>query len=335
MSDVMKVLQINKPGEAAWRAAERPTPGDGEVLVRVTGVTTCPHWDLHLMDGVPMFEDRPLRYPYVPGEPGHEAVGVVEAVGAGVTGLPIGSRVAAWRDPGGRRQGCYARYAALRADDVLRVPEGLPDAALAPLELAMCVQVSFDQLRARGSLEGRRVGVSGLGPAGLIAVQMARAYGARSVVGYDLHAARRRLAERLGADAVHHPEAFPPGREGPEAFDVALDTTGLKASIEYLMQRTRSTVAIFGVLREVVAFGPEYWWGDFALLGYGAHNRAAAERALALIAAGGLDLTPLVTHRLPLTRYTEGVALLRDREAIKVLFLPWEDAERSPGHAGT
>ena len=330
----MYLLQVEAPGRAVWVARPRPVPQTGEVLVRVSGVTTCPHWDLHILDGVPMFEDRPLHYPYVPGEPGHEAVGEVAACGEGVEHLPVGTRVAAWRDPGGRRQGCYAQYVALAAEDVLPVPavensspdeSASDDAAWAALELAMCVQVSFDQLRARRGVRDRRVGVNGLGPAGLIAVQMAKAYGAREVVGFDPVEARRDLAAALGADRTLHPDAFGADRAGPEALDTALDTTGLQHAVEALMHRTRETVALFGVLREAVRFGPEFWWGGFALLGYGVHNRDAARRALRLIERGALRLAPLVTHRLPLTRYREGVELLRRKRAIKVLFSPWPD----------
>ena len=75
----------------------------------------------------------------------------------------------------------------------------------------------------------------------------------------------------------------------------ALDTTGLPVSIEALMGSTRESVAIFGVLREHVRFGPEQWWGGFALLGYGTHTRAAAEEAYGLILAGKLNLAPLIS----------------------------------------
>lgn len=321
--DTMKLLQVEAPGRAVWRDAPRPDPAPGEVLLKVSGVTTCPQWDLHIMDGEPMFKDRPLSYPYVPGEPGHEVVGTVAAVGDGVAGLSVGTRVATWRDPGGRRQGCYAQYVSVEADHVLPVPKDFPDDALASLELAMCVQVSFDQLIARCGVRGKRVGISGLGSSGLIAVQMAKAYGAREVVAFDLLPERCALARELGADAALHPADALFDRHSDDALDVGLDTTGLKVAIEDLMRRTRSTVAIFGVLREEVAFGPEHWWGDFALLGYGEHNRGAAERALALVKEGTLRLAPLVTHSLPLAHYHEGVKLLRRREAIKVLFRPW------------
>jgi len=324
--ETMQQFQILEPGRAVWREAAIPAPGEGEVLLRVLGVTTCPHWDLHLMDGVPMFPGRPLDYPYTPGQPGHEAMGTIAGLGAGVTGLQVGQRVAAWRDPGHDRPGCYAQYTVLDAQNVIPVPEDLAPQAIAPLELAMCVQVSFDQLVRLDVVRGARFGVSGLGPAGLVAVQMAQAYGAREVVGIDPLPARRDLAARLGADVTLPPdqEAYPPSRHGPDALDAAIDCTGLKVSIEYLMDRTRHTVAIFGVLRDDVTFGARHW-GGLSLLGYGSHNRPAAERALALVRESNLDLRPLVTHTLPFTQYQDGIALLRDKQAIKVCFMPWAE----------
>jgi threonine dehydrogenase-like Zn-dependent dehydrogenase len=77
------------------------------------------------------------------------------------------------------------------------------------------------------------------------------------------------------------------------------------------------------VLRDPVEFGFGHWASGVALLGYGSHNRAAAERALQLVVNGQLCLAPLITHQLPLSRYVEGVELLRRKEAIKLAFLPW------------
>lgn len=323
----MKILQIEKPGQAVWREAPMPEVGAGEVLVKVTGVTTCPHWDMHIMAGEEMLPGNPLIYPYTPGEPGHEAVGEVVALGEGVDSFTPGTRVAAWRDPGKREQGCYAQYVALRAEHLIAVPDSLPAESIASLELAMCIQGSINQLRSRDGIEGKRLGISGLGPSGLLAVQMARAYGAKEIIAIDPLQDRRDLARKLGADIVvpANDTSLPTKRFAPNSFDAALDTTGLKVSIEKLMQGTRSTVAIFGVLRENVSFGPAQWWGDFSLMGYGTHQRSQAEEALRLIKRGQLDLSCLVTHTLPLTRYAEGVELLRSKQALKVLFLPWED----------
>lgn len=319
----MNVLQITAPGQVSWSPSSLPELRTGEVLLRVEAVATCPHWDLHVFDGEPMFPGMAMPYPYTPGQPGHEVVGFVEAAGPEADHFPVGARVAAWRDPGGRRQGAYAQYMPVHQDDLLAVPAGLPAEALASLELAMCVQVSFDQLLRVDGIAGKRVGISGMGPAGLVAVQMARAYGAAEVIAFDLMEDRLDRALAVGADRALPPASFPHRRQDPEALDAALDTTGLKRSIEFLVEATRESVAIFGVLRESVGFGPNNWWGGFSLMGYGAHNREAGERALALIVDGRLDLRPLITHTLPFTRYHDAIDLLRSKQAIKVLFDPW------------
>jgi threonine dehydrogenase-like Zn-dependent dehydrogenase len=321
----MKLLQITSPGRAEWRDAPVPVPGPGEVLVRILAVATCPHWDLHLFAGQPMFPGQTLTYPYLPGQPGHEAVGEVVALGPDVATLRPGARVAVWRDTGRRPQGCYAQFNVLRAEDLLEVPTSLALADLASLELAMCVEVSFQQLARLGGVAGRRLGLSGLGPAGLVAVQLARAHGAAEVVGFDPVAARRALATRLGAHRALAPDAagWPPARDHG-ALDDAIDLTGAPAAIEFLMDRTQRCVTLFGVLREEVRFTTRHLFGPgLTLMGYGDHNRTAAETALNFITAGKLRLSPLITHTLPFTRYAEGVDLLRQKQAVKILFDPW------------
>jgi len=323
----MKILQILAPGEVVWREAPIPQPEAGEVLVKVAAITTCPHWDLHLMSGEPMFPGVPLPYPYTPGQPGHEMTGEVAAVGPGVTGFAVGERVAAWRDAGARRQGCYAQYVAFQAENLLPIPAHVAPEQVASLELAMCVQVSFDQLQRLAAVQGKRFGVNGLGPAGLVAVQMARAYGAAQVIAVDPLPDRRNLALQLGADLAVAPDDdyWTTAPATPFALDAALDCTGLAVAIQPLLARTQGVVALFGVLREEVRFGWEHWRRGFQLLGYERHNRPAAEQALRLIEQGQLDLSPLATHSLPLHRYAEGVELLRAKQAIKVRFLPWAE----------
>ena len=142
----MKALQVTAPKEFVILDIDIPRPGPGEVLMRVNAVTTCPQWDLHLRHNEPMFIGHQFQYPYPPGQPGHEATGVIEAIGAGVDSLMPGDRVSAWRDAGHHIPGCYAQYAVHRAENVIQVPEGPPDEALAPIELAMCVGTVFRML---------------------------------------------------------------------------------------------------------------------------------------------------------------------------------------------
>src|SRR5213076_2021716 len=123
------------------------------------------------------------------------------------------------------------------------------------------------------------VGLSGLGPAGLVAVQLARAHGAAEVVGVDPLADLLALGEKLGAQRTLAPDAATwPASRSEGALDDAIDLTGVPASIEFLMDRTRRCVTLFGVLRKEVRFTARHLFGPgLHLMGYGDHNRAAAE----------------------------------------------------------
>ncbi len=324
----MKVLQVEVDGKFSLLDLPTPEPGPGQALLRVDGVTTCPQWDLHLRHNEPMFVGHRFHYPYTPGQPGHEATGEVVALGEGVVDLKVGDRVSAWRDVGHQRAGCYAQYVVHDAVNLIRVPAHLPVEATAPVELAMCVGATFLLLNEMNAVAGRRVGINGLGPAGLIAAQMARAEGATGVIGFDLSAERCHYAvAEVGLNSAHDPRAVDverfPARPKATALDCGVDCVGAKASVEWLMDRTEHVVALFGVQREDYTYAPRHY-RNLRLCGYPGHSRAAAEYAVGLMETGALNLAPLVTHRLPLERYGEGIDLLERQQAIKVLFLPWE-----------
>jgi threonine dehydrogenase-like Zn-dependent dehydrogenase len=323
----VKILQIG-PGRSA-NILETPVsqPAAGQVLMRIEAVTTCPQWDLHLRHNQPMFVGHQFHYPYTPGQPGHEATGVIAALGDGVAGVAIGDRVSAWRDVGHHVNGCYAQYVVMDAQNVIRVPADAPPEAAAPVELAMCVGASFLVLRQMAAVRGRRFGVMGLGPAGLVAAQMARAEGATEVIGFDLSPSRRELGLRIGLDRAYDSRtdlsAAVPLRSAGPAMDCAIDCVGAKASVEWMMDHTADVVALFGVQREDYIFAPRHYHPALRLCGYPGHSRAAAEYAMGLLTEHRLDLAALVTHHLPLDRYAEGIDLLEKQEAVKVCFHPW------------
>ena len=321
----MKAIQYIEKGRPEVVELPIPEPREGQVLVKISGVATCPQWDMHVMDGVPIAPGGKLEYPYTPGQPGHEATGKVSEIGPGVAEFAAGDRVAFWQDQAGAKQGCYAEYVTAEVGNLLKVPSFLEPQEIASLELAMCVQVSFDQIQNVARIQGKRFAVSGLGPAGLVAIQLAKAHGASEVIGFDPVESRRQLGAELGADRVLDPtdrDAFPYDRFSLEAIDLAIDCVGFPVSIDYLMGKTKNVVALFGVLREDVRFGFKHWCRGLHLVGYGAHNRGAAETALDQIVSGKLKLKPLISKTLPLESYAEGVALLQNREAIKVCFIP-------------
>jgi len=324
----MKILQVTAPREFKVLEVPVPQPGPGEVLLRIAAVTTCPQWDLHLRHNEPMFLGHRFTYPYTIGQPGHEAAGSIAKLGPGVSGLTVGDRVSAWRDAGHGVPGCYAQFVVHKAENVIKVPTTVPYEAVASVELAMCVATVFRMLKEMRAVAVGCFGVTGLGPAGLVAVQMARAEGAKRVIGFDPVPERRQLALLLGATECFDPAApglekrFPP-RPARPALDCGVDCVGAKASVEFLMDRTADAVALFGVQREDYTYRVRHY-GGLRLCGYKGHSRQSAEYAVGLIRDAKLNLAPLVTHRLPLERYAEGIDLLERRQAIKVCFLPWE-----------
>jgi threonine dehydrogenase-like Zn-dependent dehydrogenase len=323
----MKALQIMAPGTFELKDVPDPSPGPGEVLVKVLAVTTCPHWDIHILGGKPMFPGGTLDYPYSLGQPGHEACGEIAALGDGVDGLAVGQRVCVWRDRGHHVQGCYAQYVAVDAESAIPVPAELPPESCAAIELGMCASAHLMFAEKLDAVAGKRVGVFGLGPAGLVFLQLARAAGAAEVVGFDPLASRRDLAEKLGAGQVYDPTgstaAALPKRGQPGCLDSTFDCVGLPAAVHQAMAMTNDLVVLFAVQREPYAFGPEYW-SRMVLAGTRPHTREAAEYAVARLADGRLDLGALVTHTMPLEEYGRGVELLKKREAVKVAFLPQE-----------
>jgi len=322
----MKSIQIISGNEVAVVESPVPEPGFGEVRVRIDAVSICTQWDLHLRHNSPMFPGHAFHYPYTVGQPGHEGSGVVDAVGSDVSDLKVGDRVSLWRDPGHGIPGCFAQYVVRESQEVIRVPAELSAVATAPIELAMCVACSIMQMISMDAIAGKRVAVSGLGPAGLIAVQMLRAEGASHVTAIDPVASRRELAVSLGANVAISPEeaadTLPLRSNGK--LDSAVDCVGAAGSVQFLMDRTRDVVAIFGVLRGDVKFNFQHWLG-LRLCGYPEHNRVAAEYAVRLLEQGKLDLLSVISHVLPMTAYREAVDLLEKQEATKVCLLPWAE----------
>lgn len=321
----MKQLQVTGGREFVVSEAPMPEPGPGEVRVKVEAVTICAQWDLHLRHNDPMYLGHQFVLPYTPGQPGHEASGVVDMAGPGVVELAEGDRVSIWRDPGHDIPGCYAQYVVRPIHDVILVPDRLAPWESAPVELAMCVACSVLRLKQARAISGKRLAVMGLGPAGLIALQMLKAEGAAFVAGIDPSPERREIGLDLGLTAAMSPEeaerALP---LRPKAqLDSAIDCVGLKKTVEFVMDRVEDAVALFGVQREDYAFRPSHWLG-LRLLGYAPHSREAAEYAVSLLAEGKLDLGSLVTHRMPLEHYGEAVDLLEQQKAVKIALMPFE-----------
>ncbi|GGP75589.1 zinc-dependent alcohol dehydrogenase [Saccharothrix coeruleofusca] len=205
------VTQLGAPLEV--REVPVPEPGAGQVRVRLEASGIC-HTDIHAANG-----DWPVK-PSPPFVPGHEGVGVVEAVGAGVDPARIGTRVAipwlgracgecsycvsGWetlcerqRNTGYSVDGCYAEQTLADARYVVPVPDGVSSVDAAPLTCAGVT--TYKAVKVAGVRSAERVAVFGIGGLGHLALQYARIAGGFTVA-VDVEAAKLELARELGAD---------------------------------------------------------------------------------------------------------------------------------------
>ena len=192
-----------------------PEPGPGEVLVHVEASGLC-HTDIHAARG-----EWPVK-PAPPFIPGHEGVGIIEAVGPGVTQRAVGQRVAVpwlgyacgrcdhcvsgWEslcerqvNTGYARDGGFAEYLTASADFAQPVPDGVHPVDAAPLTCAGVT--TYKAVKVSGLRPTERAAIFGVGGLGHLALQYARIFGA-DVVGVDVTQDKLRLAMDLGATAV-------------------------------------------------------------------------------------------------------------------------------------
>lgn len=194
---------------------EVPVAGPGQVLVRIEASGLC-HTDIHAAHG-----DWPVK-PTPPFVPGHEGVGIVEAVGDGVTHRAVGERVAlpwlghacghcdqcvrGWetlceeqQNTGYSIDGSFAEYAVADADFVVPVPEGVSAFDAAPLTCAGVT--TYKAIKVAGIRPTERVAIFGIGGLGHLAVQYAKIVGG-IVIAVDVEEAKLDMATELGADHV-------------------------------------------------------------------------------------------------------------------------------------
>lgn len=300
-------------------------PGDDDVLVEVRVCCTCTQWDITTWRGIDIFErEGHPQYPLAPGATGHEMAGVVVEVGRNVTRLQPGDHVAYWGNPPGATEppgGCYAQYAVRNERAFVRYPRAVPFEQAALTEIFTCLTGSLFKA---GEVVGKRVGVSGMGPAGLIAIQALKARGAAEVVAFDIEPSRLEHARKLGADQAILPGSPEWTDLTPRArnLDIAIDCIGVAPSVNNLMKVTRDHVIIFGVAHGPIHFDMGAWMKGLKLEATGPRPEKGADYARHMLTTGQVRVDSFIGARLPLTAYAEGVQLLVEKKAIKVAFLP-------------
>jgi 2-desacetyl-2-hydroxyethyl bacteriochlorophyllide A dehydrogenase len=329
----MRAVVIKAANEVEVATVDDPTPGRRDVVVRVAACGIC-GTDLHILEGE--------FAPSLPIIPGHEFAGTVVAVGADVTELGIGARVAVdpslycnechycrlgrnnlcerWNAIGVSVPGGAAAYAVAPAGNCVALPEHirLEDAAL--IEPLSCAVRGYDVLR---SNLGAHVLIYGSGTMGLMMLELAKRTGAASVDMIDLNGERLATARTLGcSSAVTAADEL----DRPRGWELVVDATGVAAAIQDGLGRVApgGTFLQFGVsdysaraeIEPYKIYNQELTiTGSMAVL----HSY---ERAAALFADGVIDPNVFICHRLPLEDYVAALDLFRRGAGRKIQVLP-------------
>lgn len=332
------------------RVEDRPEPEltDGEdAIVRIEATGVCGS-DLHIFHGRVQIESGFTI--------GHEYVGTVVAAGEAVIRVAVGDRVLGCFQTAcgacfycrrgdfhrcvqsrtfghgaalGALQGTQAEMALVpHANLVLRrVPEGMSsDVALFAGDV---MGTGFHAVVESGLRPGDVAAVLGLGPVGLCAVQAARAVGAARVLAIDSVPERLAVAEAFGGEPVHLGEQDVRARvrEATEdrGVDVCIDAVGDPQVLDSAIRLTRpcGSIQCIGVYAERadVHMGL-LWLKTLTLRGGQANVIGHVDRVLALLSAGVLDPSALVTHHMKLEEAADAYALFDRREALKVVLTP-------------
>ncbi|HEY8303081.1 MAG TPA: alcohol dehydrogenase catalytic domain-containing protein [Solirubrobacteraceae bacterium] len=344
----MRAVTFQAPGEVLVQDVAEPEITDpGEAIVKIEATGVCGS-DLHIYHG---------RVKIEPGFTiGHEYVGTVIAAGEDVRSVAVGDRVLGcfqsacgrcwfcrrgWfhkcdssRTFGhgaalGSLQGTQAELALIpSADLVLRkIPAGMSDEVA--LFAGDVMGTGYHAVADSGLRAGDVAAVLGLGPVGLCAVQAARAAGAAHVIAIDTVDERLAMAESFGAQAVHLTDADPraAARDATEGrgVDVCIDAVGHREAFDLALRITRKcgTVQAVGVYAERAEVHMGLLWikavhvcaGHANVLGH-------VDRVLAMMSAGLLDPSALVTHHMPLEAAPRAYEMYDRREALKIVLTP-------------
>jgi L-iditol 2-dehydrogenase len=306
-----------------------PTPGSGEVLLRVLACGICGS-DLHI-----------LRNGWTQAAPGHEIAGIVESVGPGVDAIQPGMRLCAecFQRCGQCTScldgaasvceafeyigGALAEYAVVRVEMLHSVDEEMSDVETAMVEpLAVAVHA----LRRAEMDAGATVGIIGGGTIGLLCAATARAWGAQAVALVAKHPHQKTAAFDMGAMTGDGKPADVLRMVG-SPLDIAVDAAaqGTSFSTALAAVRPRGTVVIVGEpARPALAALAPLVHSEIQVVGSFCYAPEDFTEAIRLIAQRQIDVARLVTHEFPLSDVTEAFATASDKTtgAIKVLVRP-------------
>lgn len=340
--ETMRASVLTAQGQIHVEQRPVPTPGPGEVLIRVTAVGVCGS-DVH-------YYEHGRIGPYVVEEPlilGHEAAGEIVGTGSGVDAARIGERVSVEPQRPCRRcefcregsynlcpsiefyatppvDGAFCEYVTIDDEFAYAIPDGMSDNAAALLEP---LSVAIAAAQKGGIAVGDTVLIAGGGPIGIIAGQVARAFGAADVVVSDISATRRQIAERYGlrtldpvTDAVEEVSAH-----------VFIDASGATPAIVSGVRATRSggTVVLVGSADEFPLSVSEVAMRELNVTGIFRYTNTWPI-ARQLVESGAVELDSLVTHEYGLEQVEEALTAKNTEDALKRVVLPSSSRIETP-----
>jgi L-iditol 2-dehydrogenase len=327
----MKRATMTAPGQIEISEASAPTPGEGQVLLRIQRIGVCGS-DIHVFHG---------KHPYTsyPVVQGHEFSALVEAVGPGVVGIQPGNKVTAMpqvvcgkcppclrgdehicdvlKVQGFQAPGCAQQLWVTAAEKIVKLPDSFSFEQGALVEP---ISVAVHAVARAGKLSGRRAVVLGAGPIGNLVAQAARASGAEILI-TDLSEHRLDIARRCGL-----PNTSNPAREdlkeasqrvfGGQGFDLAFECVGVEATLTAATEN----LAKGGTLVVVGVFGdkPRMDLGlvqdrELRIVGTLMYQRPDYEQAVDWIASGDIITEPLMSEHFPMDRYLEAYRYIDEK----------------------
>lgn len=322
-----------------------PTPGAGELLIKVAACGVC-HTDLHYIDhGVPTFKEPPMIL-------GHEPSGIVAGVGAGVKGFSEGDRVLL---PavltcgycyncrigkenicdnmvmfGNHVDGAYAEYVISPAKDTLHLPEGVP------LEegsvIADAVSTPFHAVVNRGAVRaGDSVVVFGCGGVGINTIQIAAAVGA-TVIAVDIVPEKLELAKKFGAQEVINAKETEridkvvkkmTGGGADVAFEVIGNPATIQAAFSCIRKGGR-TVVVGYTNKTVELPASKIMFFEQEIIGSLGCRPVDYPKIIEMARTGKIKIKELVTGSFPLEKINDAFDLLRsgDPKVLRSIIVP-------------
>jgi threonine 3-dehydrogenase len=323
-----------------------PTITDTDLLIKIEKTSIC-GTDVHLY----LWDEWAQKTLPIPSIIGHEFVGKVAKVGARVKGFKVGDRVSGeghitcgqcrfcltsqrvlcpqTKGIGVNRDGCFAEYLQLPAENAFKVPDEIPDEIASifdPLGNAVHTALSFD-------LVGKDVLITGAGPIGIMTIAICKKAGARKVVITDVNDFRLNLAQKFAPT-----RAVNVGKEdlssvmkelGIEGFDVSLEMSGSAQAMASLPEYTAhgGHIVILGILPSQV---PLDWhkviFKMLTIKGIYGREIFRTWYQMAHLLQSGLDVSPIITHRFPYHEFEKGFEAMLSGKCGKVV-LDWSKAK--------